>query len=89
MESGSFGQFIELGVPGLGRIGLAVPRNRFSGAFVGEMVSNERQVMPEFFGTSSSNPEAGVIAVLLTFPTATCCFYALGIRWRKGIDHDR
>ena len=65
-----------------------LPTIFFATTFVIAMISDRAEVIPEFFGTSSSrNPEAGIVAVLITFPTVACCFYALGIRGKKQTDH--
>ncbi len=54
-----------------------------------EFTSDPKRVLPEFLGTSSRNPEAAFVAVLLTFPAVTCCFYALGIGRKKETDYSQ
>jgi hypothetical protein len=71
-----------------GRAVWLLPAIFFLVSFVGEMFVNPQEVIPEFFGTNSNtNSEAAIIALLITFPTATCCSYALGIRWTKETAH--
>jgi hypothetical protein len=61
------------------------PLSLFAVAFLVSVLSNWREAFPEFFGLRGGETEEGIVAVLLTFPTAACCFYAIGIRLRKSI----
>jgi hypothetical protein len=65
-----------------GRIWLA-PLSFFSVTFLIDLLSFGRQAVPEFFGIRGGSAEEGIVAVLVTLPTAACCFYSVGIRWRR------
>jgi hypothetical protein len=61
-----------------------VPGSTFTVAFLVTLLSNWRQALPEFFGIRGGATEEGLIALLVTFPTLACCFYAVGINVRRS-----
>lgn len=61
-----------------------VPVCLFAAAFIAALLSNWRRAVPECFGVRGGETEEGIVAMLITFPTIACSFYALGIRLRKS-----
>ena len=59
------------------------PVSLFAVAFLDGLFTDWRHVIPDFFGVSGGEAEQGLLAMLITFPTAACCLYSVGISLRK------
>jgi hypothetical protein len=53
-------------------------------SFLSVVLIDRQEIIPEFFATiSNRSPEAGILAVLITFPMATPALMPLGFGGRK------